>query len=471
MRKMIFVFVCLLALLPLSALAAQDMTPSVTVADQFVAGNTVTLDEVVSAGLGWVVIHIDNAGSPGPVAGYAQVYDGVNTNVTITIDPTIATPVLFAMLHTDTGTEGVYEFGTVEGADGPVSVDGAVVTPAFNAAIIVTNDQFLVDNTVTIGSVTAAQDGFVVIHSGDAASFGPVLGVTPISAGTTTNVVVEIAAEGRTAYLWPMLHVDTGTVGTYEFGTVEGADSPVVVNGAVATLPVNTVANINATSQVVTSSDNAPAMMEAASVYIASVLSDGPGFVVIHIDNNGAPGPVAGFLAVPAGYSSNLEVPLDAAVALTPVVWPMLHVDTGVVGTYEFGMVEGADSPVRVGDAVVTFPINATAAMTFDAQALGEGGTVTIASAVIDSAGWLVIHADNAGAPGPVLGYAPLNAGLNRNVVVTLTDTAAAGAQVFPMLHYDTGVVGAYEFGTVEGADLPVVVGGNVVVAPLAITQ
>jgi hypothetical protein len=160
-------------------------------------------------------------------------------------------------------------------------------------------------------------------------------------------------------------------------------------------------------------------------------------------------------------------------VALTPVVWPMLHVDTGTVGTYEFGTVEGADGPVRVNDAVLTFPINIAPSMTFADQALDahdDGMYLHIDSVLIDAHGWLALHSSSDGAPGPVLTTAPLLHGLNTGIELAV-DPAAAGAQVFPMLHYDTCELGVYEFGTVEGCDGPVVVDGNVVVAPLAITE
>jgi hypothetical protein len=76
-----------------------------------------------------LVIHADDAGSPGPVIGYSPVVDGENANVVVEVDPAQATAVLYAMLHTDAGTAGTYEF---PGEDGPVMVDGQVVTPAFN---------------------------------------------------------------------------------------------------------------------------------------------------------------------------------------------------------------------------------------------------------------------------------------------------------------------------------------------------
>lgn len=104
--------------------------PSVTVSDQAVIDDSITLTEVVSDGPGWIVIHAQQDGAPGPVVGYAQVMDGSNLDVVVNIDITVATETLYAMLHTDAGEEGVYEF---PGDDTPVSVDDAVVMTAFMA--------------------------------------------------------------------------------------------------------------------------------------------------------------------------------------------------------------------------------------------------------------------------------------------------------------------------------------------------
>jgi hypothetical protein len=57
------------------------------------------------------------------------VVAGENTAVTVEVDGAAATDTLYAMLHTDAGQVGVYEF---PGDDGPVRVDDAVITPAFN---------------------------------------------------------------------------------------------------------------------------------------------------------------------------------------------------------------------------------------------------------------------------------------------------------------------------------------------------
>jgi hypothetical protein len=459
--------------------SAQDMpAPSVEVANQLSLDGTVTVAKAYSEGPGFIVIHTGNAeGGIGPGIGVGVVNPGWNYNVNIKIDTRAATSTLFAMLHVDDNEVGVYEFGTVEGADGPVVVDGQPVTPPFNVDIVNAADQFVDGDTVTINSVTAQAAGWLVIHAGDASSFGAVLGQTFVEAGTTTDVAVTLAADGRTPVLWPMLHVDTGTIGTYEFGAVQGADGPVVLEGKVATFPIWTVPHIRVSDQVVLHGDGMDMTDMVYSLVAESVLSEGPGFLVVHIDQDGTFGPVAGLAAVPAGLSANVTIELggEGMEAPTAVLWPMLHVDTGEVGAYEFGTVEGADGPVVVDGQVVTFPIQAAPSITYElnaeAAAMMPGmSVIVIKQAIIDAPGWLVIHSNNNGAPGPVLGAAPLRAGVNTNVAIEL-DLAQAGDLVFPMLHYDTGTAGAYEFGSVEGADLPVSVGGSVVVGPLNLTQ
>jgi hypothetical protein len=451
---------------------AQDV-PSVTVGNQAVLNDTVTVVSAYSEGPGFMVIHMDSNGSFGPVIGHRALFPGWNFNIQVPIDATQATPVLYAMLHSDTGAVGVYEFGSVEGADGPVAVDGNVVSPAFNVDVISANDQFVSNGTVTVASVVAQADGWLAMHSDNEGRPGPVLGTAAVTAGANANVVVTLDG-AATNVLWPMLHLDTGTVGTYEFGTVEGADGPVVVNGVVAVTPFWTVPHMRIADQIALGGDGMDLGGMTPHVVAASVLAEVDGFLVIHQEADGGPGPVAGFAPVTAGLNTNVNVDLDPAM-VTANLWPMLHVDTGTAGTYEFGTVEGADGPVRVNDAVLTFPINAAPDLVVESQtvspaAMGMGPYISIKTALIDAPGWLAIHSGAEGRPGPVIGYAQLHPGLNSNVLVEV-DEAQAGTQVFPMLHYDTGEAGVYEFGTVEGADGPVRVGESVIVVPMGLGE
>jgi heme/copper-type cytochrome/quinol oxidase subunit 2 len=103
-------------------------TPGVTVNDQAVQDARVTIAEVVSEGPGWLVIHLNAGGKPGAVIGYAAVKDGENPNVVVAVDPKRATGGLFAMLHTDAGVVGTYEF---PGPDVPVMAAGGMVNVPF----------------------------------------------------------------------------------------------------------------------------------------------------------------------------------------------------------------------------------------------------------------------------------------------------------------------------------------------------
>ncbi len=80
------------------------------------------------------------------------------------------------------------------------------------------------------------------------------------------------------------------------------------------------------------------------------------GFIAVHADLSGAPGPVVGHVAIPEGDSSNVVVKLDSTVA-SGSYWPMLHLDAGTIGTYEF---PGPDGPVKDSAGIVMKQIKVT---------------------------------------------------------------------------------------------------------------
>lgn len=74
----------------------------VVVADQF-PGNIVYLSSVQLAQPGWVVIHKDNAGTPGAIIGYAWFEKGINPGKITLTEKTVEGGVYYAMVHTDDG--------------------------------------------------------------------------------------------------------------------------------------------------------------------------------------------------------------------------------------------------------------------------------------------------------------------------------------------------------------------------------
>jgi hypothetical protein len=377
------------------------------------------------------------------------------------------------MLHYDTNGNGEYEFAGGD-LDGPVRVEGNVLVAPMAVSLIDAPDQ-LVDGSLTARAVTIDQPGFLVVHIQQDGGPGPVLGTTLLEPGMSSEVVVEFTNNDilPTTVLYPMLHYDTDGNGVYEFAGGE-LDGIVSTGGQLAFGPVWTASHMRAHGQVTIYSDATAAAMGDMSgmqpmFHARSVLLDQNGFLVVHISQDGAPGPVAGVLFLEAGYHEHVAVPLDMMdiSEVTPTVFPMLHYDTDGNGVYEFAGGD-LDGIVVVDGTPVFFPVNIAPSFTASAQAPADN-TLTFSEVVADAPGFLVIHDDNGGAPGPVLGVVRVQAGVNMNVVVTLDQGTPSTTTVFPMLHYDTNLNGQYEFAGGE-LDGPVRVRGEVVVGPLDIS-
>ena len=217
------------------------------------------------------------------------------------------------------------------------------------------------------------------------------------------------------------------------------------------------------------------------TVIIAEVNSSQDGWIAVHIDQGGKPGPVIGHAPVPKGESYKIAVKLEQPVAAGAKLWPMLHIDAGKIGTYEF---PGPDAPVVVNNNIVMKQITITASegtpasgqpapvaadvasIDADDQPLTNGGIVVAeVNAVQD--GWIAVHIDQGGKPGPVIGHAAVPKGETYKVAVKLEQDVPVGGKVWPMLHIDAGKIGTYEF---PGPDAPVVVNNDIVMKQITIT-
>lgn len=93
-------------------------------------------------------------------------------------------------------------------------------------------------------------------------------------------------------------------------------------------------------------------------------------------------------------------------------------------------------------------------------------GQVTIAEAVVPVEGWVVIHADDAGSFGPIIGQAHLEPGVTTDLAVDI-DVEAATETLYAMLHTDGGVFDVFEF---PGTDMPVLKNGAPISPAFTIT-
>ena len=101
------------------------------------------------------------------------------------------------------------------------------------------------------------------------------------------------------------------------------------------------------------------------TLIVAEVNASQDGWIAVHIDQGGKPGPVIGHAAAPKGKTTHLAVKLEQDVPVGGSVWPMLHIDAGKIGTYEF---PGPDAPVVVNNNIVMKQVKITAASAAPAQ-------------------------------------------------------------------------------------------------------
>ncbi|MCA9956849.1 MAG: hypothetical protein KC434_19095, partial [Anaerolineales bacterium] len=98
--------------------------PFIDAADQpLTDAGDLQIASVVSPEDGWLVLYAMTEGELGEVLGYTAVTTGLNQNLTLTIDPQLATPTLGAVLHSDAGESGEFEFP--EGPDVPMQWESA----------------------------------------------------------------------------------------------------------------------------------------------------------------------------------------------------------------------------------------------------------------------------------------------------------------------------------------------------------
>jgi LPXTG-motif cell wall-anchored protein len=249
-------------------------------------------------------------------------------------------------------------------------------------------------------------------------------------------------------------------------------------------LLIASVATVSAQSEESSITVEGASLKDETTLVIPAAVIAVDGWIVVHdSDADGnivAPAIISEPVALSAGSHEAIEITLTDAKADGDKVFPMLHIDAGVIGTYEF---PGADTPVRNGEDTVVVPLTLAAAeaeteetstpdadssITVSEMADLAGTTVMVPSATIAQDGWIVIHDSDADgnivAPAIISEPVALKAGTTTDIAITLTnDITDEGHKVFAMLHIDAGVVGTYEF---PGADAPVTNGEDVVVVP-----
>ncbi len=228
--------------------SAKTITNHINIHDQDITSGLVLVDSVTTNQDGWVVLYRSPDFSTGNIVGYAPVYRGTNTNLLVKVDASKLTDqtTLWAQLHADAGTRNVFEWGnTVRLSDGelvqvfndyPITQNNSYIrasfaTTASSAATstasqkgknqISVSNQSLNTGVIVLDSVTAAQNGWVVIYRKPSFSGGDIVGYAPVYQGTNYGVRVTIDTAKLTdqpPMLWAVLHVDQGLPNIFEWG-------------------------------------------------------------------------------------------------------------------------------------------------------------------------------------------------------------------------------------------------------------
>lgn len=202
-----------------------------TVNDQTISQNTIMVETATFEKDGWIVLHADNNGSPKtPEIISVPVLVKAGTQKTIMIPLTDKANMLdgntqvWVMLHADDGVKGSYDFNGTNGLDTVLkNTDGAIIMkPIILSPSTITASSQSVTNSVTV-SVTAAADGWIVIHNdkGDGTITLPGnIGKAEVKKGLNNNVVIKlddgvVIVKGQK--LFPRLHIDKDPKGDFNF--------------------------------------------------------------------------------------------------------------------------------------------------------------------------------------------------------------------------------------------------------------
>jgi predicted lipoprotein with Yx(FWY)xxD motif len=400
------------------------------------------------------------------------------------------------------------------GAYGAAAPTSQAAIPVTGGPSVTVNDQTTDGTSVVVAKVISKGPGWIAIHNQQNGQTGVVIGYSPVKDGENDNVTVKIDAGKVTPTLYAMLHIDAGVVGTYEF---PGPDVPYMTNGQMVSPSFN-ISRAAGTSQtpMVTVHDQDAS---SGKVIVDDVVSNGPGWVDIHISNpDGSMGQEIGYTAVHDGDNRNVTITIDAKKA-TATMQAMLHIDAGTPGLFDTGadktvMLNGqmvgstfknttgqtanqapTDTPgtaaampgmdtTPAGQASATpaagnaqpsatpMPANSqpTASTAGMAMATPSGtnkpslkvsdqqiqnGTVKIDDVVSSGPGWVVVYTVTNGQPDQLIGYTHVNDGDNPNVIVKI-DTTKPVDNLYALYHVDAGKIGTFEY---PGPDVPMMVG------------
>lgn len=307
----------------------------------------------------------------------------------------------------------------------PTETPEPTPTPTLTPTPIVTtlhiSDQSVnEEGTVVVDSVAIPEPAWVVVYSDE----GAIIGQTAVEAGVHEDVVVEVDPLATTSNLSVRLHSDAEPVGTFDF---PAADVP--LDGEAHVIAIT----LDLPNPVIQVSDQI--VDETGLTQVSMVYAPEPAWLVIHDGRNEEIGEPVGQVYLEAGLHEDIQLMIRWREA-APGLYAVLHEDVERPQRFDYPQ---SDLPFMVEDEPVAAAFTATYPpdiLVYDQPVID--GQIIIERAISNGPGWVVVHyADENGAPGLVIGFAPLEDGLNERIAVDLIE-AAVTPILFTRLHEDT---------------------------------
>lgn len=212
---------------------------------------------------------------------------------------------------------------------------------------------------LVVDRVLAPQDAWIVVHLDDDGKPGMRVGLERIKKGESVDVKVALEEVG-TEKVIVAVHADRGERGEFDFDMMAptmSPDRPYFVNEKELAVMV-TVREFGVKTGVGTAAIEVDAQPGAReSLTVKRALSPADAWVVVHLDDDGAPGARVGLAHIPAGENPDVRVALDP-LPLTDKLFVAIHADRGEADVFEFDMMNKVNSPDQPyfvdGDEVAT---------------------------------------------------------------------------------------------------------------------
>ena len=435
--------------------------PHLSVPDQIlVEDGQVVIDQVMVLEPGWIVIHTDVAGEVGEVLGYVEVSENDSEDLSVTIDPLQASPILHAVLHIDAGEAGTFEF---PGPDRPVVVESDFVKDSFEVdvqvyvpTVTVSEQELSDDGLIIIDSVAAAGPGWIAIHAEENGEPGQLLGYAPVKKGENEDIAVRLNWTEAAPTLYAVLYEDAGEAGRFDDQDLE---QPVAFDGE----PVRTMFGAILPPDVFVLDQP---VLDGA-IMVERAVSYGQGWLVVYYDEEGELGKIIGWSPLEDGVNQQIVITVTES-AVTPILHLMLHEDLEEVGEFGFPRTDPlAKYQDRIPNPFSIRTDTGNFLITRD-QELSSTNTVTIPMVVVDVDAWAVVRAGEVDGPGEIAGMTWLPARFHRDVIVEV-DPELVTDTMYVILHLDGGFSQEFEFP--DGFDILLQRNRSPIQAPFAILQ